>query len=514
MKVALYARVSSDKQDVDLSISAQLKALREYAARNGNLIVREFVDEAESGRTSARPAFREMISLARRLNKPFEQILVWKYSRFARSREDSIVYKTLLRKNGVQVVSINEPFEDTPTGRLLEAMIESLDEFYSANLGEEVTRGMRESASRGFYLSGRPPYGYRKISVTDGPKKRTKLEIDPEQAKIVVSIFDQVLHGKGIVEIVRDLNGNGTPGPKGNGWTKTGLHFILGNELYIGTIVWGRNSKRGLDPIRAKNACPPIVSNEVFNLVQERLRERAPVCLHPRRTASRYLLSGLVKCGYCGKSFIGQDAKGGKFAYYTCGTVIKKGAGACKARAYSAGKFERQVIEEIKQHVLTSENLTKLVELVNEEMDSVALGYRENLDTIIEEIANLNRRLERLYDALETGKIGLNELAPRIQELRRRHEQLQVRKIEIECLLSDRRVYLASPDIIAADVEDLRNLLSYSPLAERKAFIRSFVKEIKVRGNNVSIAYTPPPMPDGEGIDKDGVLSIVQYGGR
>ena len=165
MKVALYARVSSDKQDTDLSISSQLRALREYAEKQGYQVVREFVDEVESGRTISRPAFRDMISLAKRPDRTFEAILVWKYARFARNREDSIVYKTLLRKNGVQVISINEPFEDTPTGRLLEAIIESLDEFYSDNLGEEVTRGMRESASRGFYLSAKPPYGYRKIRV-------------------------------------------------------------------------------------------------------------------------------------------------------------------------------------------------------------------------------------------------------------------------------------------------------------------------------------------------------------
>ena len=140
MKIALYARVSSEKQDTDLSITAQLKSLREYAARNGHEVVREFVDEAESGRTAARPAFKEMISMARRLSKPFESILIWKYSRFARNREDSVVFKTLLRKHGVQVVSITEPFEDTPTGRLLEAMIESLDEFYSANLSQDIIR--------------------------------------------------------------------------------------------------------------------------------------------------------------------------------------------------------------------------------------------------------------------------------------------------------------------------------------------------------------------------------------
>jgi len=159
MKAAIYARVSSERQDVDLSISAQLRALREYAARNGHQVIREFIDEAESGKTAARPAFREMIAMARRPKKPFGLILVWKYSRFARNRQDSIVFKTMLRKAGVQVVSITEPFEDTPTGRLLEAMIESLDEFYSANLGEEVTRGMREGARRGYYVASYAPYG-------------------------------------------------------------------------------------------------------------------------------------------------------------------------------------------------------------------------------------------------------------------------------------------------------------------------------------------------------------------
>ena len=123
MKVVVYARVSSDKQDIDLSISAQLRALRDYAQKNGFQVVREFVDEAETGRSTARPSFREMIMLARRAQKPFEAILVWKYSRFARSREDSIVYKAMLRKNGIQVISINEPIDDTPTGRLLEAII-------------------------------------------------------------------------------------------------------------------------------------------------------------------------------------------------------------------------------------------------------------------------------------------------------------------------------------------------------------------------------------------------------
>jgi DNA invertase Pin-like site-specific DNA recombinase len=109
MRVALYVRVSSDAQDVNLSIGAQLRALRDYADKNGHVIVREFIDEAESGRSSARPAFREMIALAKIKDPPFDMVLVWKLNRFARSRVDSITFKGLLRKRGIDIVSINEP---------------------------------------------------------------------------------------------------------------------------------------------------------------------------------------------------------------------------------------------------------------------------------------------------------------------------------------------------------------------------------------------------------------------
>jgi site-specific DNA recombinase len=306
MRAALYARVSSDSQDVDLSISAQVRALREYAAKQGYEVVREFVDEAESGRSVRRPSFREMISLARRPNKPFERILVWKYSRFARRREDSILYKAMLKKAGVQVVSINEPFDDTPTGRLMEAIIESLDEFYSDNLGEEVTRGMRESAARGFYLSSKAPYGYRKAKVRDGNKERTKLELDSNEAGIVADIFDGIINGRGLTETVKELNTKGVPGPKGKGWGKTGVYTILTNEIYTGVFVWGNNSKRGNEPVRTQNACLAIIDRSTFLKVQDLMKERMPKRTHPRRIASPFLLSGIAYCGYCGKALVGR----------------------------------------------------------------------------------------------------------------------------------------------------------------------------------------------------------------
>jgi len=149
----------------------------------------------------------------------------------------------------------------------------------------------------------------------------------------------------------------------------------------------------------------------------------------------------------------------------------------------------------------------------NEEMDTQAKEYRERLDTIAQEIASTSQRLGRLYDALETGKLSLEDLAPRIQELRQRQQKLQASKWEAEALLSDRRVQLADLATMTEYVDDLRNLLTYSSLAEQRTFIRSFVKEVKVTGKGVLLTCTLPLPPQGITQERAGVLNIVPFGG-
>ena len=210
---ALYARVSSDRQDVDLSVAAQLRALRDYAEKNNYAIVREYIDEAENGRVADRPQFRRMIDEGSRANALFKVILVWKFSRFTRTCEHAIAFKSMLRKKGIRVVSITEHADDTPTGKLMEAIIESVDEFYSENLAQEVLRGMRESASRGFWMPTLAPYGYRKVHVQDGAKKRPRLELDPPADAVVRRMFDMALHGSTTLDIAKALNADGVPSP-------------------------------------------------------------------------------------------------------------------------------------------------------------------------------------------------------------------------------------------------------------------------------------------------------------
>ena len=210
---ALYARVSSDRQDVDLSVAAQLRALRDYAEKNGYVVEREYVDEAESGRIADRPQFRRMLGEAGKSEAPFQEILVWKFSRFTRKREHAVAFKSMLRKRGIRVTSITEHADDSPTGKLMEAIIESVDEFYSENLAEEVRRGMREAASRGFWVSTYAPSGYRKVQ--DGAKKRPKLELDPPADGVVRRIFQMALLGTSTLDITKTLNKDGLASPQG-----------------------------------------------------------------------------------------------------------------------------------------------------------------------------------------------------------------------------------------------------------------------------------------------------------
>jgi site-specific DNA recombinase len=455
-----------------------------------------------------------MISLARRTEKPFDLILVYKYSRFARSREDSIVYKALLKKSGVQLVSITEPLDDSAMGRLMQAIIECIDEFYSENLGEEVTRGMRESASRGFYLSCRPPYGYRKARVNDGAKQRTKLEIDEFKSRVVAGVFEEVTKGKGLIEITKELNARGVVGPGGKGWAKNGLHQILGNEIYTGTAVWGRSSKRGLPPVKVENACPTIVGKETFQQVQHLLGQRSFAKIHPKRASSRYLLSGLVRCGHCGKALIGLEAKSSKFAYYVCGTLIRKGAGSCPARYLNAEKLENLIIHTIQEHILTPEKITELAALVRQEFNQNADESLAEIKNIDEQLSDISHRLEHLYDAIETGKVSLDDLGPRIRALKEQNEKLLSRKQELNIIMTEKTIEAPAPEEVKECAADLRHSMERGSIAERKSLIRGFIKEINIRGNEAKMTYTLPMLPRGVAEETESVLAIVHYGGR
>ena len=495
-RAALYARVSSDRQDVDLSVSAQLRALREYAKKNGFLVVHEYVDEAESGRVADRPQFRKMLDAAGRTDAPFAEILVWKFSRFTRKREHAVAFKSMLRRRGVKVTSITEHADDSPTGKLMEAIIESVDEFYSENLAQEVTRGMREAASRGFWVSTFAPYGYRKVPVQDGAKKRPRLEPDPPADEVVRRMFRMASSGVSLLDIAKTLNDEGIATPRGKLWLKTSVHRVLSNEVYTGTLVWGRKARDGAPPVRVEDAFPSIVSREEFQRVATLLGKKAPSEVHPRRASSPYLLSGLVKCQTCRKALTAHEAKGGKYTYYVCHSLLKRGKGTCETPRLNSKRFERLIIDQLREHVLTESNIRDLVRMVDEEMDGVAHEQRQKLETVEEELADIRRRMDRLWYAVETSDLEINDILPRIRQHQERQERLELAADEARARLKDRRALLDSVEVITAYAREMNEFLRTSQVTESRAFIRSFVKEIVIRPGTATIRYTIPTPPD------------------
>ena len=495
--VALYARVSSDRQDVDLSVSAQLRALRDYAEKHSYLVAREYVDEAESGRIADRPQFQKMLDEASKPEAPFKEILVWKFSRFTRKREHAVAFKAMLRRRGVRVVSITEQADDTPTGKLLEAIIESVDEFYSENLAQEVTRGMRESASRGFWVTTYAPYGYRKVYVQDGPKKRPKLELDPPADAVARRIFDMVLQGSSILDVTKALNAEGVASPRGKQWLKTTVHNVLLNEAYTGTLVWGTTAKDGAPPVRVEDAHPAIVSKRQFQRAKKLLGSRAPKKVHPRRSASPYLLSGLLRCETCGKAMTAAEAKSGKYTYYVCHSLLKRGSGTCKTPRLNAKSFEALIVDELRANVLTESNIRDLVKLLDEEMDGVAHEQRERLQTIDGELEDVKKQLSRVWHFVaRSDSVDVAEASDLIVELRERKEKLEVAAEGARGLLSERRRFLDSADTIATFAAEMSDFLKTSELTETRAFVHSFVKEIEVKPGKAAIVYSIPTPED------------------
>lgn len=310
---AAYLRVSTHDQE-EYSPDSQLRLIREYAAKHHMALPDEYVyrDDGISGRSAEkRPDFMRMISRARQKPPAFSVILVWKFSRFARNQEESVVYKSLLKKEGgIEVISVSEPLLEGPFGGLVERIIEWSDAFYSANLSVEVRRGMEERLSRGLAISA-PPLGYR---YDNG-----RLAVKEEEAEIVRMIFRRFLQGSSPTALAHHLNSLGLRTKRGGRWEGRTVEYVLENPVYIGRL---RRKKKGGEIIYVQGKHEPVISEEEFYLAQGAAKkgrpgERAPVSGKPGTS----LLRGLVRCGSCNGilSPTGNGMNCSRYAHGRCG---------------------------------------------------------------------------------------------------------------------------------------------------------------------------------------------------
>lgn len=376
-----YIRVSTDKQE-ELSPDAQKRLILDYAKKNGFLLSPEdiYVENGISGKKAQkRPEFLKMIGMAKSKDHPYDVILVWKYSRFARNQEESIVYKNLLKKNNVDVISISEPMIEGPFGALIERIIEWMDEYYSIRLSGEVLRGMTENALRGGYQAA-PPFGYQANKQTGIP------DIIANEALLVKKMFHiYAYEDPSFISIARKLNESGYTNKRGNKFEARTVRYILENPFYTGQIRWNRQHhedhtiKDSSEWIITSGKHEAIIDTELFDLVQQRIKKYT-LPYQPRgKSSDKHWLSGMVKCSNCG-STLGVSSMSVPYPYLQC---IKYGKGQCQ-------QSHAIVVTKMIQSILASfKNMYEAIE---------PLRYHDPDDGIdnTEEVLELKKKLENL----------------------------------------------------------------------------------------------------------------------
>lgn len=444
--VAAYIRVSTDDQ-LEYSPDSQLKRIREYAEAHGMVLPEAFIfreaDGVSGRRAENRPAFQRMIAAARCRENQIRAVLVWKFSRFARNQEESIVYKSLLRRErGISVISVSEPIaSDSEFGSLIERIIEWMDGYYSVRLADEVRRGMAERAGRGHPVSV-APFGYR--------MDQGALLPDPDTAPLVRMIFEEFAGGAGYRSIALTLNGLGVHTGRGGAWEDRAVEYILRNPVYIGKIRWNPNGPAGRrfdgPDVQITDGChDPLIDLPLW----ERVQARADVLKtmygkYQRRGLSGPLFRGLLRCGACGRTL--SSARGG----YQCSGYIH---GRCGASHYiSTPKIEALILPAILDDWAGAViNLTRRTE-----------QSRSHAPALLDrQIAIEQKRLDRIRDAYERGIDSLEEYRANKERIGGQLRALEAQKRRLQSEEQKPADGDAPPDrkSPASPPPDLRNLL-------------------------------------------------------
>ena len=494
--VAIYARVSSDAQDVENSIDAQLKKCREWAEQNGYVVVQEFVDRAKSGRADKRPDFREMVDVAESADCQFTGVLVWRFSRFFRNKDESAFYKQRLRKNGVRVISVNEPVDDSSVGRLTEGMFELMDGFQSELISEEVKRGTHNLARRGFFLGRVAPYGMMKVKVPDGKKERNKLAPDPQTAPHMRRMFDLALENSTEGQIAKILRAEGIPGAGGGPWKANRVHDALTNRHYEGTIVWAIDSD---DPVIAPNSHPGIVTPEEFAKVQELLKSRAPDVKNPGNVGSEHLLSGLVKCRQCGSSYNyapGGYKNGEIRRYLVCDKRKHFGIEGCDSPRLHMDRFENTVMDETLSDILIPDNIDQALQQLRDESESLVTKAQRDLAEIEKRLRDIDNRQDRIFMAYENGKVNLERYGRRNQELEDDKGLILAEHQNAIASMGEDAVILENSSTVLEYTRELNEFLRSEEKERCKPWLESFIRCIWVEPGRGIMQYRIP-LPGG-----------------
>ena len=516
MRVALYARVSSERQADEATIQSQLAALRQRSAADGVHVEPElcFVDDGYSGATLVRPALERLRDLTH--CGGLDRLYVYAPDRLARKYAYQVILLEEFGKCDVQVVFLNDiAAPPSPETDLLVQVQGMIAEYERAKILERTRRGRRYAARQGkVSVLGHAPYGYRYVPKHEGGGV-ARYDVVLEQARLVQEMFTWVgVAGCSLGDVVRRLAERGVPTATGQPrWDRATIRGILINTAYQGTAKYGKTRlvprkneprrKRGApavprcatiaQPTTAAEqediAVPALISAELFAAAASRLQENRR---HQReqKQGAEFLLSGLLVCHRCGSAYCGRrlrHAARTAYVYYRCIATDKYrygGEARCTNKSVN-GVLDDTVWADLCALLQDPDRLRREFErrLQQPAQANLDAGHLEK------SIAQLKRRIARLLDAYENGWVDKAEFEPRIRTVKERLDR------EEEALGQHQRDALNEEELrlvvsqFEAFAQQMTAGLAEADFATRRKLLRLLIKRIEVDESEVRIIY-------------------------
>jgi site-specific DNA recombinase len=528
VRVAFYARVSSDQQADNGTIASQIRALRERIQQDGCRVDDElgFIDDGYSGSTLLRPALERLRDAA--ANGGIDRLYVHSPDRLARKYAYQFLLIEEFQRAGVELIFLNRELGRTPEDELLLQVQGVVAEYERAKILERSRRGKQHAARSGcIHVLGGAPYGYRYVRKQEGGGE-ARYEIVVEEAQRVQQMFVWIGRDRlSLNEVARRLSAQGIPTRTGKArWHPRSVWGILTNPAYKGTAMFGktRSGERRprLRPVRGQPEqprrafssyegaaaeqiaipVPALVSEELFATVAEQLAENQK--RHRQSGASGgFLLQGLLVCPCCGYALCGKRChrqtiagEPRRYTYYRCvGTNAARfgGQALCRNRPLSAGPLETAVWNDVCA-------LLAHPEKVEEEYQRRLCGTPVATDTIPVEaltkrLQQVKRAIARLIDAYSEGLLEKNEFEPRLRGAKERLTSLeQEARARTEQTNQEHELRLVI-ERLQGFADQVRAGLQTADWETRREILRALIRRVEVDENQVKIVYrvNPPP---------------------
>ena len=473
MNCLLYARVSTDKQaQKELSIPAQLDAMKEYARRNGWKVAGRFIDEGESAKTANRPELKRLIKHCKE-NKDVNIVIVHKIDRLARNLIDYATIKAILKQKGIRLVSVSEPFEDNPIGNLLENIIASISEWYSANLGEEIKKSNHTKLKRGEWPH-KPPVGYRSVK---GPEGRIKHVPDQKTVYLVKQAFELFSTGNYSLKMVsEEMFNRGLKTRYGRMYSQENIKQLLIRRFYIGKLEWRGKEYQGKHK--------PIIPERLFWQAQEILKKRSVDTGEKGRL--QFLLRGTTYCQVCKQKLTGEIHPRG--SYYHCLPNIHKEK--CN-QPYIPVNLLNDQLEALYERLQPPQEvfvlLKKEMMQITQKRKNIA---QKEVKILKKTIEDMESRELKLLDEMLIGKTPRNIYEKLEKQYQKKIGESQARLSQVEVDYDDPLDFFDKCIVIASMLLQLHQRFNYD---QRRDLLKAVFERIYVKDRAITAVKMNPP---------------------